>query len=240
MKNKYIFVLFIGLPLLLSACIPYGRSRPAYADLCDKKPDIYTITENGKQRTFELHRYLYNTKRFWSDERIEQSHFTIKPNIPPHDWKAPPEFYVTLILIEKHKEEQASHLPVYYDASQASVTMNDGRVLKAYPELFLSTRWDTPMEAPQFRKIGLVDLNDSKLNLYTDKESRARQIHKGSGSVNVVFPISDIDRKFDADAKWTVHLGSIKILDQHYAISDLKTCHISEKKWVGIEPLMRP
>jgi len=229
-----------SISVLLSACIPYGRSRPAYADLCSKKPAIFTITENGQQRIFELYPYLYNSKMFWSDQRIEQAHFTIKPDLPPHGWRSPPEFYVTLILLEKHQTEQKVHIPVYYDASQATVTMNDGRVVKAYPELFLSTRSDTPIESEKSRKAGWIDLHGPELNAYTIRADKARQIHRGVSSANVVFPVSDINVKFDADAQWKIHLGKVKILNQDYAIPDLATCHIPEKKWIGIEPLMRP
>ena len=45
---------------------------------------------------------------------------------------------------------------------------------------------------------------------------------------------------FNADAKWTINLGTLEIEGQSVTVAPLTLCHHPKKSWIGIEPLMRP
>lgn len=237
MKIKRWLALVLAMTLL-SGCIPYDRHRPAYADLCQKQAQRYTVVSEGKTHEFTLYGYLYNPKMFWSDNVREQSHFTIKPHLA-NGWSAPREFYLSLVLVAKNQAQGVTPLPVYYDARQATVTVNDRRRIGAYPQVFLATNRDTPVASLDYSRPSPVNLNDPSLNRFRDKKIRTAQIHKGHGAVAVVFPVSELGVRFDAQAEWQIHLGDLTIMDQAYPINDLFTCHVPAKSWIGIEPLMR-
>ncbi|MBP6562088.1 MAG: hypothetical protein KA214_01290 [Neisseriaceae bacterium] len=223
---------------LLSGCIPYDRHRPAYADLCQKQAQRYTVVSEGKTHEFTLYGYLYNPKMFWSDDVYKQSQFSIKPRLA-NGWLASREFYVSLVLVANNQPQGATPLPVYYDARQATVTVNDGRRIGAYPQLFLSTNTDTPVASLDYSRPSPVNLNDPELNSLRHKKIHTVQIHKGHGAVAVVFPVSELGVRFDAEAKWQIYLGDLTIMGQAYPIHELSTCHVPAKRWIGIEPLMR-
>lgn len=46
--------------------------------------------------------------------------------------------------------------------------------------------------------------------------------------------------KLNADSEWTIHLGSLLVRGHKVAVPPLQLCYHPVKKWIGIEPLMKP
>ena len=51
--------------------------------------------------------------------------------------------------------------------------------------------------------------------------------------------ISQAD-KLNADSKWTIHPGSLQVQGRKVEVPPLQLCYHPVKKWIGIEPLVKP
>ncbi len=60
--------------------------------------------------------------------------------------------------------------------------------------------------------------------------------NKRYGSAYVIFQTD----KLNADSEWTIHLGSLLVRGHKVAVPPLQLCYHPVKKWIGIEPLMKP
>ena len=74
------------------------------------------------------------------------------------------------------------------------------------------------------------------INSYEVQRNIPKMTNKRYGSAYVIFQTD----KFDADSKWTIHLGALEVQGQKLPIPPLELCYHPVKKWMGIEPLMRP
>ncbi|KQB54713.1 hypothetical protein AQS70_21045 [Pseudomonas endophytica] len=215
----------------LGACVPWPRERPAYADLCQSEFEFKVPGE-----TVVLEAYLYDHAALWSDRPVTQALHTQLPG----EKVSRKQFYVQLITYNKGRQRptSSSHgeapVPILYDSRQAYITFEDGSQLKANPNLYLGDdeTYDYPLVNQPHTRPSPYNINSDEVH------RRVPRITNNSryGSVYLIFPTED----FNAQSAWTIHLGALDINGQKVDIPPLKLCHQPVKKWIGIEPLMRP
>lgn len=216
----------------ITGCIPWTRERPAYADLCETKFQ-FKVPGPGSGRTIVLRTYLYDYDAQWSDEPFEQLYSVKYP-----DEKYPqPEFYVQLIAFEKGSQglfsSETLDTPIIYDSRQAYITFEDGSRLGARPEIHLgSLTYDYPLEDEKYSRQSPYNINSDEVRRRIPKITNDSH----HGSVYVIFKTS----AFNANAKWKINLGTLKVENHQVEIPQLELCYHPVKKWIGIEPLMRP
>lgn len=219
----------------LTACVPWKRERAAYADVCETKHELQVagLPDGGP---IHLETYLYDYSARWRDEPFEQ---VLHVQYPGEKYPRL-EFYVQLIAYNEGRQRPASGsargaapIPILYDSRQAFITLNDGSRLNARPELYLGGPvYDYPTFAPQQARPSPYDINADEVHSKIPKITN----NKHYGSVYVIFPTDT----FDAESKWTIHLGNLQVQGQDVAIPPLQLCYQPVKTWIGIEPLMRP
>jgi len=220
----------------LAACVPWKRERAAYADLCQSEFQFKVPGPKGES-TLYLETYLYDHAALWGEKRYEQALYVQYPGE-----KYPrPEFYVQLIAYNKDRQRPSTNssggeppIPIVYDSRQAYITFEDGSRLKARPELYLGINetYDFPVVYAPAARPSPYDINSDEVQRNIPKMTN----NKRYGSAYVIFQTD----KFDADSKWTIHLGALEVQGQKLPIPPLELCYHPVKKWMGIEPLMRP
>lgn len=219
----------------LTACIPWKRERPAYADLCETE-HAFTVPGALGERTIHLETYLYDYDARWSDEPFKQ---VLHVQYPGEEYPRP-EFYVQLIAYNEGRQRPASGsrrgeapVPILYDSRQAFITFEDGSRLQARPEVYLGGPvYDYPNFSPKSARTSPYDINADEVHRLIPKVTN----NKRYGSAYVIFQTD----RFDADAKWTIHLGALDVDGRKVDIPPLQLCNHPMKKWIGIEPLMKP
>jgi len=217
---------------VVTGCIPWSRERPAYADLCQTQFQFKVPGPNA-ERTIVLRTYLYDYDAQWSDEPFEQL-YSVKY---PGEKYPKPEFYVQLIAYEKSSHglfnTETLNTPIIYDSRQAYVTFEDGSRLGARPELHLgSLTYDYPLEDARYSRESPYNINSDEVRRRIPKITNDSH----HGSVYVIFKTD----AFNADSKWKINLGALEIESHKVQIPQLELCYHPVKKWIGIEPLMRP
>lgn len=217
---------------LISGCIPWSRERPAYADLCETRFE-FQLPGRHAEKTIVLRTYLYDYDAQWSDEPFQQLY-----SVQYVGEKYPkPEFYVQLVAYEKNKSglfgAKKSVTPIIYDAREAYITSDNGAQLKARPEIHLgSLTYDYPLEGEEYVRASPYDINSAEVQNRIPKITN----EKHHGSAYVIFKTSE----FNANSNWRINLGSLLVDGHRMEIPQLKLCYHPVKKWIGIEPLMRP
>lgn len=220
----------------LSACLPWPRERAAYADLCKTDYQFEVEGPQGKNSII-LKTYLYDYPSRWSDQPFNQG---LHVNYPGQEYSTP-EFYVQLIAYNKGRQRVArpqsgaAPVPILYDSRQAYITFEDGSRLNARPDIYLSgdkAIYDFPRVNEDFARPSPYNINSDEVHRSIPKITN----NKSYGSAYVVFKTAD----FNADSKWTIHLGTLEVEGQAVQIPPLNLCNHPVKKWIGIEPLMRP
>lgn len=219
---------------LIAGCVPWSRERPAYADLCETKFQ-FKASSLGLEKTIVLRTYLYDYDAQWSDKPFEQLYSVDYPG----EKYPQPEFYVQMIAFEQshqglfNSERYSPTVPIIYDSRQAYITFEDGSRLNARPELHLGAQtYDYPLQGAQHARESPYDINSDEVHRRIPKVTNDRN----HGSVYVIFKTST----FSADSKWKISLGTLEIENQKFEIPQLEMCYHPVKKWIGIEPLMRP
>lgn len=219
----------------LNACVPYPREREAYSDLCQSEYQFTVPGMAGKNKIF-LQTWLFDHET--THERYKQAHFTIPYVQGPG---APHEFYVQLIAWneDRKRPSRASSrgepaIPILYDSRQAYITFENGSRLFARPEIFIGNNkvYDFPTPDMAYARPSPYDINSDEVHRLVPKLTN----NDDYGSVYVLFKTA----AFNANSKWTINLGSLEVNGQKIAIPPLRLCYHPLKKWVGIEPLMRP
>jgi hypothetical protein len=232
------FLIRAAVPLLatvwVTGCVPWTRERPAYADLCESGFEFH-VSSSGIDKTIVLHAYLYDHAAQWSDEPFQQLYSVSYPG----EKYPQPEFYVQLIAYEKsarrffNSGRYKPTLPIVFDSRKAYVTFEDGTRLVARSEIHLGAlTYDYPVEGAQYSRESPYDINSTEVHGRIPKVTN----DKRHGSVYVIFKTS----AFTADSKWTIQLGTLEVAGQSLEIPKLELCYHPVKKWIGIEPLMRP
>lgn len=238
MHRKLAFLTRAVVPLFatvwVTGCVPWARERPAYADLCESEFK-FTVPSSGTEKTLVLRAYLYDHDAQWSDEPFQQLYSVSYPG----EKYPQPEFYVQLIAYEKSARRLFSSgrytptLPIVFDSRNAYVTFEDGTKLVARPEIHLGAlTYDYPLEGALYSRASPYNINSAEVHGRIPKVTNDRR----HGSVYVIFKTS----AFTADSKWTIHLGALEVAGQKLDIPKLELCYHPVKKWIGIEPLMRP
>lgn len=225
----------LSMALLSSACVPWARERPAYADLCRSEFE-FTVPVPEGQTTLHLHAYLYDHAARWSDEPFQQGLHVDYPG----ERYARPEFYVQLIGYNQDRTRAnrsgrgAAPIPMLLDSRQAFITFEDGSRLKARPEVYVSDNkvYDYPRVHPKLARPSPYDINSDEVHRHIPRITNDKRY----GSAYVIFQTD----QFKAESKWTIHLGTLQVQDQTLQIPTLELCYHPVKKWIGIEPLMRP
>ena len=227
--------LLVLLAASLGACLPWPRERSAYADLCQSEYQFKVPGADGK-KTIILETYLYDHTAQYSDRPFEQG---VSKTFPGETWSRR-HFYIQLIAYNKGRirptrsSSGEAPIPILYDSRQAYITFEDGSQLKALPDVYLGDdqTYDYPLYYEKYARTSPYDINSDEVH------SRVPRITNNSsyGSVYLIFPTE----KFDADSKWTINLGSMDVGGQKVDLPPMKTCYQPVKKWIGIEPLMRP
>ena len=227
--------LLVLLAASLGACLPWPRERSAYADLCQSDYQFKVPGADG-QKTIMLETYLYDHAAQYSDRPFEQG---VSKTFPGEIYSRR-YFYVQLIAYNKGRQRPARSgsgepaVPILYDSRQAYITLDDGSQVKALPEVYLGDdeTYDYPMFYERTARPSPYDINSDEVH------RRIPRITNNShyGSVYIIFPTE----KFNANSKWTIHLGSMDVGGHKVDIPPMKTCYQPVKKWIGIEPLMRP
>lgn len=224
--------------LLLSGCVPWPRERPGYIDLCQSEYQ-FNVTGPGGKSTVILETYLYDHAIPGLVMSEKQGHFNLANVQGP---EARPDFYVQLIAYNKGRQRPSKPgrkgkpaIPILFDSRQAWLDTGDGSRQYARPEIFLGTDtfpYDFPGNTMKYARPSPYDINSDEVHRLVPRISN----NDDYGSVYVVF------KKWtrEANAKWTVHLGELDVAGQKVAIPPLKLCYQPTKKWIGIEPLMRP
>lgn len=230
--NNLLIATSLAVSSLILGCVPWNRERPAYADLCVTKFE-FQLPDATSEKIIVLRTYLYNYDAQWSDEPFEQLYSVQYPN-----QKFPkPEFYVQMIAYEKSAHgifsSKKSDIPILYDSRQAYITFEDGTRLNANPEIHLgSLRQDFPIDGTEYIRPSPYNINSAEVRDRIPKVTN----NKRHGSVYVIFKTSD----FNAYSKWHINLGSMVVEGHRLEIPQLELCYHPVKKWIGIEPLMRP
>ncbi|UVL05755.1 hypothetical protein [Pseudomonas sp. B21-047] len=220
----------------LAACVPWKRERAAYADLCQSEFQ-YKLPGPQGETTLYLETYLYDHAAQWSDRPFSQG---LHVNYPGEKYSRP-EFYVQLIAYNKNRQRPSSTsnrgeppIPILYDSRQAYITVEDGSRLNARPEVYLGIdkTYDFPLVYPSSARPSPYDINSDEVHRNIPKITN----NKRYGSAYVIFQTD----KFNADAKWTIHLGALEAQGRKLPIPPIELCYHPVKKWIGIEPLMRP
>lgn len=226
------FPLALALSALLVACVPYPRERPAYADLCESRQVFEVPTAYGV-KTFYLYTYLYDHALMWRDRPYTQGYFSVPHGSPQR------EFYVQVIGFNKNRQQPLkpgsgeAPIPMLYDSRKAYLTFENGQRLAARPDLYLGAlNNDFPLSGKDYVRPSPFDINSDEVHRRIPKLTNNSRY----GSVYVAFNTPD----FNADAKWTINLGTLEIDGQSVTVAPLQLCHHPKKSWIGVEPLMRP
>ncbi|KTC22744.1 MULTISPECIES: hypothetical protein [Pseudomonas] len=226
------FPLALALSALLVACVPYPRERPAYADLCESRQVFEVPTAHGV-KTFYLYTYLYDHALMWRDRPYTQGYFSVPHGSPQR------EFYVQVIGFNKNRQQPLkagsgeAPIPMLYDSRKAYLTFENGQRLAARPDLYLGAlNNDFPLSGKDYVRPSPFDINSDEVHRRIPKLTNNSRY----GSVYVAFNTPD----FNADAKWTINLGTLEIDGQSVTVAPLQLCHHPKKSWIGVEPLMRP
>ncbi|HDS1735407.1 hypothetical protein [Pseudomonas sp. BP8] len=220
----------------LAACVPWKRERPAYADLCQSEFQFQVPGPQG-EKTVYLEAYLYDHAAQWSDRPFAQSLYVDYPG----EGHAQHEFYVQLIAYNKNRQLPSTSakggepaIPIVFDSRQAYITFEDGSRLQARPAVYLGIdkSYDFPLVYPSSARPSPYDINSDEVHRNIPKITN----NKRYGSAYVIFQTD----RFNANAKWTIHLGALEVQGQKLPIPPIKLCYQPVKKWIGIEPLMRP
>ncbi|MBK5005317.1 hypothetical protein [Pseudomonas sp. S32] len=220
----------------LTACVPWQRERAAYADLCESEFQFKVSGPQG-ETTVYLETYLYDHAARWRDQPYEQG---LHVEYPGERYKQP-EFYVQMIAYNQDRARPSSGstrgvppVPVLYDSRQAYITFADGTRLNARPEVYVGSDdiHDFPSLTEQSARPSPYDINSDEVHRLIPKLTN----NKRYGSAYVIFQTN----QFNADSRWTIHLGSLQVGGQTLAIPPQKLCYHPVKKWIGIEPLLRP
>lgn len=223
---------------LLGGCIPYPRERPGYLDLCESVHNFTVNTPGGKQEIV-LETYLYDHAipgRYMPEKR---SSFTLPYVQGP---EARPEFYVQLIAYNKGRQRPSRPgskgqpaVPIIIDTRQAYIDLGDGHRQNARPEVYLGTTsfpYDFPEENEKYARPSPYDINSDEVHRNVPRITN----NDDYGSAYVVFKIYNAY----ANEKWSIHLGNLDVNGVKVAVPALKLCYQPTRKWIGIEPLMRP
>lgn len=237
--NSSYSVLLLPLVLVvtsLAACVPWQRERPAYADLCQSAFEFKAVGPKG-ETTLHLETYLYDHAARWSDQPFQQ---VLHVQYPGEQYKRA-EFYVQLIAYNEDRRRTTSTssggeapIPMLYDSRQAYITFEDGSQLKARPEVYVGSNetYDYPWKDERDARPSPYDINSDEVHRLIPKITNNTRY----GSTYVIFPTD----KFAPDSKWTIHLGELQVQGRRIEIPPLELCHHPVKRWIGIEPLMRP
>jgi len=223
---------------LLSGCVPYPRERPGYTDLCESEHTFSVDPPSGRQEIV-LETYLYDHSipgRYMPEKR---GSFTIPYVQGP---EARPEFYVQLIAYNKGRQRPSrpgskglAPVPIMLDTRQAYIDLGDGKRQPARPEVFLGTTsfpYDFPENNTAYARPSPYDINSDEVHRNVPRITN----NDDYGSAYLVFKIY---YKY-ANTKWTIHLGELEVAGQKVSVPPLKLCYQPTRKWIGIEPLMRP
>ena len=226
LKHASSFLLLLAVASL-TACVPWKRERAAYADLCETE-HAFKVPGLQGETTVHLETYLYDYPSRWRDQPFQQ---LLHVQYPGEKYPRP-EFYVQLVAYNEGGRGAAA-LPIVYDSREAYITFEDGSQLKARPEVYLGGGdYDAPVFHPNYARPSPYAINSEEVQ---KKIARVTN-NKRHGSAYVIFPTD----KFNADAKWTIHLGTLDVQGRKVQIPPLELCHHPVKQWIGIEPLMRP
>ncbi|WP_028694708.1 hypothetical protein [Pseudomonas cremoricolorata] len=225
----------LTLAVLSSACVPWKRERPAYADLCTSKFEFQVPGPQGPTRIF-LQAYLYDHAARWSDQPFQQ---VLHVQHPGEKYPRS-EFYVQLIAYNQDRQRVkrgsggVPAVPILYDSREAFITFADGTRLQARPEVYLGDGdvYDYTRITPRNARPSPYDINSDEVHGLIPRITN----NKHYGSAYVVFQTD----RFAADSKWTINLGALQVQGQKLPIPPLQLCHQPVKTWIGIEPLMRP
>lgn len=220
---------------LTSACVPFSRERAAYADLCNSTFEFKVPGPQG-QTSILLHAYLYDHAARWSDQPFQQ---VLHVQYPGEKYPRA-EFYVQLIAYNKDRQRPTRGrggvpaVPILYDSRQASITFEDGSRLAARPEVYVGDNevYDYPRVDPRNARPSPYDINSDEVHRLIPRITN----DKHYGSAYVIFQTD----AFKADSKWTINLGTLQVQGKTLPIPPLELCYQPVKKWIGIEPLMRP
>jgi hypothetical protein len=230
--KKFLTITPLIVSSLIAGCIPWSRERPAYADLCETRFE-FQIPGRHIEKTVVLRTYLYDYDAQWLDEPFQQLY-----SVKYVGEKYPkPEFYVQIVAYEKNRSglfrTTESTTPIIYDAREAYITFDNGAQLKARPEIHLgSLTYDYPLQGAEYVRPSPYDINSAEVQRRIPKITNEND----HGSAYVIFKTSE----FNASSKWSINLGSLLVEGQRLEIPQLKLCYHPVKKWIGIEPLMRP
>ncbi len=94
-------------------------------------------------------------------------------------------------------------IPIVYDGRQAYITFEDGSRLNARPALYLGINetYDFPVVYAPAARPSPYHINSDEVQRNIPKMTN----NKRYGSACVIFQTD----KFDADSKWTIHLGAL-------------------------------
>ncbi|MDM3889959.1 hypothetical protein LU686_005105 [Pseudomonas juntendi] len=220
----------------LTACLPWKRERAAYADLCESEFQFKVPGPQG-ETTLYLETYLYDHAAQWGEKRYEQG---LHVRYPGEEYPRP-EFFVQMIAYNKDRQRPSTDskhgeppIPVLYDSRQAYIIFEDGSRLNARPEVYVGRNdiYDYPSVNERAARPSPYDINSDEVHRMIPKLTN----NKRYGSAYVIFQTD----KLNADSKWTIHLGSLQVQGRAVAIPPLQLCYHPAKKWIGIEPLMKP
>lgn len=215
---------------------PWKRERAAYADLCESEFQFKVPGPQG-ETTLYLETYLYDHAAQWGEKRYEQG---LHVQYPGEEYPRP-EFFVQMIAYNKDRQRPSTDskrgeppIPVLYDSRQAYIIFEDGSRLNARPEVYvgLNDVYDYPSVNERAARPSPYDINSDEVHRMIPKLTN----NKRYGSAYVIFQTD----KLNADSKWTIHLGSLQVQGRTVAIPPLQLCYHPAKKWIGIEPLMKP
>ncbi|WP_336333206.1 hypothetical protein [Pseudomonas putida] len=155
------------------------------------------------ETTLYLETYLYDHASMWGEKCYEQGLHVQYPRS---------EFFVQMIDYNKDRQRPSTDsrrgqpsIPVLYDSRQAYITFEDGSRLNARPEVYLGANkiYDFPSVSKQAARPSPYDINSDEVHRMIPKLTH----NKRYGSAYVIFQTN----KFNADSKWTIHLGSQQI-----------------------------
>ncbi|WP_455887138.1 hypothetical protein [Pseudomonas rustica] len=220
----------------LTACVPWKRERAAYADLCESEFQFNVPGPQG-ETTLYLETYLYDHAAQWGEKRYEQG---LHVQYPGEKYLRP-EFFVQMIAHNKDRQRPSTDskrgqpaIPVLYDSRQAYITFEDGTRLSARPEVYVGMDkiYDFPLVNEQSARPSPYDINSDEVHRMIPKITN----NKRYGSAYVIFQTD----KLNADSKWTINMGSLQVQGRNVEIPPLQLCYHPVKRWIGIEPLMKP
>jgi len=234
--KRITFLMLLLAVASLTACVPWKRERAAYADLCESEFQFKVPGPQG-ETTLYLETYLYDHAALWGEKAYEQALYVQYPG----EKYSRQEFYVQLVAYNKDRQRPSTDsrrgeppIPVLYDSRQAYITFEDGSRLNARSEVYVGVNetYDFPFVNEKTARPSPYDINSDEVHRMIPRMTN----NKRYGSAYVIFQTD----KFDADSKWTIHLGALDVQGRKVQIPPLRLCYHPVKKWIGIEPLMRP